>query len=191
MKILIILIGLLTVTGCNRGHKQQGRGILTDMDRFEVIPFFSPYENYDLDLLFQALVKELEAIGKVEVLHAEKKALYQNPKPATCMRISIGADPERGLDSVQIFSEVEVVSNKCKTSSMIYSLDMDNKGTLSYPELEKGKVIFKEGAKQDEVSQTPEIRIKTLIAKFAEKYQRDNPKDKTPIFYLYPPLFCD
>lgn len=189
MRILLALVFMFGLVGCNsKDRVHPKRGVFTSINKFEIIPFFSPYENYEQEFLFTTLVKALEEVGNVQISKARAGDFCQR-QFAMCMLISIGGYQEKNIGSIQVFADVEMAINQFKTSCMVWTTEMSNQRNLPYPVIENEGVFFKTENPSSEEKDHPEVTIKMLISKFIHEYRENNSNHTTPTFYIHHPLF--
>ena len=190
MRLILVCIGWMFLAGCHLGEKKetpQARP-LSQLSSFEVITFFSPYDNFDEKPILEMLISSLKQIGRVEFIDKGKE--YMPRENASVLLLSIGGYEQQQKGSIQVFSNVEVVANKSKMSCWIWQKDVNQTQNLPYPVEEDGKVLFKKDTEENVNSNKPEELLEHLITEFATEYRRFNSENSAPIFYVWKnPIF--
>jgi hypothetical protein len=97
MRTFLALITLVCLVGCNpSGEKSNTVGALTGLQEFEIVPFFSPYDDLNKEQLLKALVSSLEKIGNV-------KTREQSSDSSTYVLVSLASE---NSGSIQAFGDV-------------------------------------------------------------------------------------
>ena len=182
MRFILVCIGWALLAGCHLEERKEvhQKNPLSQLASFEVITFFSPYENFDEKLLLEVLISRLKEIGQVEFI--EKGS----PKENTALLISLGGYQQKQEGFIQVFSNVKVVANKFETACSIWKKDFDEGQNLPYPVLENGKVFFKRDIekKADSKNTDPKAILEHLITEFTKEYRLSNPENSVPLFYI-------
>lgn len=183
MRILLVFLVAVSLLGCSTKAKHKSPvKPLTGLQEFEIVPFFSPYTDFNAEQLLQVLTSSLQEIGDVKM----KESLCSSSKASTYVLISM-QDKESG--TIQAFENVKVEKNKFETACVIWSADSWDEKSFSRPENENGEIVFKKQDFREKVVDSSEV-MRTLITKFAKEYEEDNSNArKKPVFYLHKPLF--
>jgi hypothetical protein len=179
MKLLFVLLCLVLSTGCaSKKEKRASFGPLSEIEQYQVIPVFSPYEASDREILFTHLVEMLEKLGTV---HVSTNCLSDIPASNAALIITVGEFGESKTGSIKIFAEGEVLINKHKINCDVWTT-LYHDPTLPYPVNEGNAIAFK----QDLAAKSPDVKAvaSQLVLEFAEQYQRDNPESR-PTFHVY------
>ena len=180
VRTFLVFLTLVSLVGCNpSAGKPNPVGALTGLEEFEIVPFFSPYDELNNEQLLKALVSSLEKIGNVKTREGSIDS-------STYVLVSVVAED---AGSIQAFGDVEAKSNKFKTACAVWRADVSPENPL-YPEVENGKVLFKRSEfSREEKNSSTEV-VEALIHKFAQEYNLDNsPGKRKPVFYLHTPIF--
>lgn len=190
MRFILVCIGWMFLAGCHLGEKKETHqsGPLSQLSSFEVMTFFSPYDNLDEKPVLEMLVSSLKQVGRVEFIDKDKE--YTHRENASVLLFSLGGDLQQQKGSIQVFSNVEVVANKSKMVCSIWEKDVNQNQNLPYPVEEDGKVFFKKDIEENVNSNKSEELLEHLITEFAKEYRLSNSENNVPIFYLWKdPIF--
>ncbi len=189
--ITLLVLSFLFLIGCYSNPGKDQKGALSQIRNFEVYAFFSPYEKFDRDSLFNTLVESLKLIGKVEIIEVSCKSTLSKTRPL--LFLSLGGYQEENKGYIEIISPVVIEVNQARRNCTIWHRSYQEEvQDLPYPIIKEGKVAFKRGQKSSSAleansqpSDNAELILKQLIGNFASDYQRLNLKGKVPTFYVY------
>lgn len=174
MQFITVLL-LLFLVGC---QNQRKTGPLTQIKQFEIIPFFSPYEDFDRDLLLATLVQSLETVGDVEII---KNDCFQSlPENSTLFLLSLGGYQEVNRGSIQVTAQVVVEANQFKTNAEIWHTRFIDKN-LAFPEDTSNGIVFHKGSGKS----TPVMVIQEMLTLFSEDYRANNPQGVRPVMRIH------
>ncbi len=177
----LVCIGWIFLTGCHLGKTKevQQKGPLSQLLSFEIVTFFSPYEGFDEKHLSEVLIRNLQQIGRVELVESSSKN-------TSVLLVALGGYQQQQKGFIRIFSTAEVIANKFKMVCSVWEKDSSENQNLPYPVLENGKIFFKRDFEQKESSKdsNPDVLLELLITEFAKEYRLSNSESSTPVFYL-------
>lgn len=95
---------------------------LTQLQTFDVIAFFSPYDKLDETAAYSSLIDSLKKIGKVTITEDESMlcSLLQNHSPHPICYFSIEENQDLLEVSLHVIAEVTVAANQYKTACPIW-----------------------------------------------------------------------
>jgi hypothetical protein len=174
MKIRVFSFFALLLVGCSSSvEKNQQKieqcSVLGHIRNFDIIPFFSPYDDVNREQVFGVIVDSFKNIGEVQVSAEQSlfdSLLQSAPVSQMSAVLSIGKLGNDMRGSLKIGTEVQVIANECNVFSVVWSKECsirisDDKNQLT-----------------DEASQL----VKELVEAFALDYSEANANGGKPIF---------
>lgn len=183
MKFLIFfLLCFSLLVGCHSKKEIVPVGPLSQMHSFDVCVFFSPYEQFDREFLFDCLVDELKKIGSVEIMHTPNQ--WANNAENVVLFFSLGGYEQADMGSVQLISTVEVKKNGFKTACPIWCVNSHREGALE-PIFENGRISFRANAQASPVKLDAQTVLRQMVVDFANEYHKCNSANDTPLLRIY------
>lgn len=167
MKFLLFLACVILASCNSESEKKKNIPPLRNLQNFEVVALFSPYEQYDQKMICNILIDSFKNIGEVTVVQDASMfaTLPQLQSSAPICYFSIGKIQNRIEIVLNVIAEVEVITNQSKITCPIWT--------------NKASAEFMSDNFQLEVAGI----IKNMIKEFAEEYSKANP-GKTRVAFL-------
>ena len=129
MKIKSLLFIALAVSSCGQEVQQQSKNdqtcsVLERIQRFDFVSVLLPYEQFDRDKVFNAVIKNLKDIGEVHI-SSEKPTLdalltHSTTSPMSAM-LSIRKTTNDQMEaSLKIGAAVKILANGCTKDCFVW-----------------------------------------------------------------------